>query len=114
MQQTVLVTGASSGLGKSIATHLHTLGYTVFGTSRKPQNYPDFPYPLLALDISSQASVDLFFAELQTHTQHIDVLVNNAGVGITGAVEEVNLAALRAHFDTNFLVHWRLLNRYFH
>ena len=102
MQQTVLVTGASSGLGKSIATHLHTLGYKVFGTSRSPQNYPDFPYPLLALDISSQASVDLFFAELQNQTQRIDVLVNNAGVGITGPVEEVNLDALRAHFDTNF------------
>lgn len=102
MQQTVLVTGASSGLGKSIATHLHTLGYRVFGTSRNPQNYSDFPFPLLALDISSQASVDLFFAELQTKTERIDVLVNNAGVGITGAVEEVNLAALRAHFDTNF------------
>ena len=102
MQQTVLVTGASSGLGKSIATHLHTLGYKVFGTSRNPQSYPDFPYPLLALDISSQASVDLFFAELQSQTQRIDVLVNNAGVGITGPVEEVNLDALRVHFDTNF------------
>ena len=102
MQQTVLVTGASSGLGKSTASHLHTLGYKVFGTSRNPQNYPDFPFPLLALDISSQASVDLFFAELQSQTQRIDVLVNNAGVGITGPVEEVNLDALRAHFDTNF------------
>ena len=102
MQQTVLVTGASSGLGKSIAHHLHSLGFTVFGTSRTPHKYPDFPYPLLALDISNTASVDLFFAELKSHTQGIDVLVNNAGVGITGAVEEVNIDALKAHFDTNF------------
>ncbi len=102
MQQTVLVTGASSGLGKSIATHLHTLGHTVYGTSRNPQNYPDLPFPLLALDVNDQGSIDLFFAELQSKTSQVDVLVNNAGVGITGAVEEVNLTALRAHFDTNF------------
>ncbi len=72
------------------------------GTSRHPHHYPNFPFPLLALDVTSQASIDLFFAELQSKTPHIDVLVNNAGVGITGAVEEVNLDALRAHFDTNF------------
>ena len=66
MQQTVLVTGASSGLGKSIATHLHTLGHTVFGTSRYPQNYADLPFPLLALDVNDQGSIDLFFAELQS------------------------------------------------
>ena len=100
MQQTVLVTGASSGLGKSIATHLHTLGHTVFGTSRKPQNYPDFPYPMLALDIGSQASVDLFFAELRK--RNTLMCWSTMLEGITGAVEEVNLGALRAHFDTNF------------
>lgn len=102
MQQTVLVTGASSGLGKSIAHHLHSLGHRVIGTSRTPHNYPNFPFPLLALDVTSPASIDLFFAELQSKISRIDVLVNNAGVGITGAVEEVNLDALRAHFDTNF------------
>jgi short-subunit dehydrogenase len=56
----------------------------------------------LALDVNDQGSIDLFFAELQSKTSQVDVLVNNAGVGITGAVEEVNLTALRAHFDTNF------------
>ena len=102
MQQTVLVTGASSGLGKSIASHLHTLGYTVYGTSRNPHNYTDLPFDLLALDVNDQKSIDLFFTALQAKTEQIDVLINNAGVGITGAVEEVNLQALRAHFDTNF------------
>lgn len=102
MKHTVLVTGASSGLGKSISFHLHSLGYTVIGTSRSPHKYTDLPFPLLALDLSSQASIDLFFAELATKITRLDVLVNNAGVGITGAVEEVNLTALRAHFDTNF------------
>ncbi|MGB2397330.1 MAG: SDR family oxidoreductase [Flavobacteriaceae bacterium] len=102
MNQTVLITGASSGLGKSIATHLHTLGYTVFGTSRSPEKYPKSPFPLLALDVNSSASIELLFSELQSRTNQLDVVVNNAGVGITGAVEEVSLAALRDHFDTNF------------
>ena len=102
MKETVLVTGASSGLGKSISIHLHSLGFTVIGTSRSPQKYSDLPFPLLALDLSSQASIDMFFAELTTKISQLDVLVNNAGVGITGAVEEVNLAALRSHFNTNF------------
>lgn len=102
MKKTILVTGASSGLGKSIATYLHAQGHNVFGTSRHPHNYPEFPYPLLALDLSSQASIDLFIAELSSKIEQLDVVVNNAGVGITGAVEEVNLDALRGHFETNF------------
>ncbi len=102
MQQTVIVTGASSGLGKAIAHHLHALGFRVFGTSRSPHRYPETPFPLLALDMNDAGSLDLFHAELLHHTQSVDVLVNNAGQGITGAVEEVNIGALRSHFDTNF------------
>lgn len=102
MKQTILVTGASSGLGKSIASYLHSQGHAVYGTSRFPQNYSGLPYPLLALDVNDRGSIDLFFAELSEKAPSIDVLVNNAGVGITGAVEEVNLDALRTHFDTNF------------
>ena len=101
MQQIVLVTGASSGLGKSIALHLHSLGYKVIGTSRTPAKYLNFPYDLLALDLASPSSIDLFMAELMSISSHIDVLINNAGVGITGAVEEVNMDALRANFETN-------------
>lgn len=102
MKQTILVTGASSGLGKSVATFLDQQGHHVVGTSRFPENYSQLPYPLLTLDVNSPASIHAFFEALSKETPHIDVLVNNAGVGITGAVEEVNLDALRNHFDTNF------------
>ena len=102
MKQTVLVTGASSGLGKSIATYLHSQGYDVLGTSRFPDKYPNLPYPLLQLDLNQRASIDAFYAALKESAIAIDTLVNNAGVGITGAVEEVNLDALRNHFETNF------------
>lgn len=102
MKQTILVTGASSGLGKSVASFLVQQGHNVLGTSRFPENYSDLPYPLLALDVNSAASIHTFFEVLNKVFPQIDVLVNNAGVGITGAVEEVNLDALRNHFDTNF------------
>ena len=81
--------------------HICTPWVILFGTSRYPQNYADLPFPLLALDVNDQGSIDLFLQNCKARLR-IDVLVNNAGVGITGAVEEVNLDALRAHFDTNF------------
>jgi NAD(P)-dependent dehydrogenase (short-subunit alcohol dehydrogenase family) len=103
MGYVILVTGASSGLGKSIALHLHSLGHTVFGTSRNPKQYIDtFPFTLLELDVTIKESIAHLFVELQQLNKPIDVLINNAGVGITGPVEETSLEAMRANFETNF------------
>ncbi|MDA8699270.1 SDR family oxidoreductase [Flavobacteriaceae bacterium] len=103
MGYVVLVTGASSGLGKSIAFHLHNLGHTVYGTSRDPKKYTeDFPFSLLSLDVTDAASIEALLIELEKKETKIDVLINNAGVGITGPVEETSLDAIRANFETNF------------
>ena len=103
MGQVVLVTGASSGLGKSIAFHLHDLGYKVYGTSRNPKQYSDsFPFALLQLDVTQSESISKLILEITQHETSIDVLINNAGVGITGPVEETSLDAMRANFETNF------------
>ncbi|MDB2457310.1 SDR family oxidoreductase [Flavobacteriaceae bacterium] len=103
MGYVVLVTGASSGLGKSIAFHLHNLGHTVYGTSRDPKKYTeDFPFSLLPLDVTDEASIEALLIELEKKETKIDVLINNAGVGITGPVEETSLDAIRANFETNF------------
>ncbi|MDB4643583.1 SDR family oxidoreductase [Flavobacteriaceae bacterium] len=103
MGYVVLVTGASSGLGKSIAFHLHNLGHTVYGTSRDPKKYTeDFPFSLLLLDVTDAASIEALLIELEKKETKIDVLINNAGVGITGPVEETSLDAIRANFETNF------------
>lgn len=103
MGYVVLVTGASSGLGKSIAFHLHNLGHTVYGTSRDPKKYTeDFPFSLLPLDVTDAASIEALLIELEKKETKIDVLINNAGVGITGPVEETSLDAIRANFETNF------------
>ena len=102
MKQTVLVTGASSGLGKSIASFLHDQGHHIYGTSRSPEKYSTLPFPLLRLDVTSKKSISDFVAELNSKVSEVDVLINNAGVGITGPVEETDLDALRSHFETNF------------
>ena len=103
MNQVVLVTGASSGLGKSIAFHLHKLGYTVYGTSRNPEQYSEtFPFTLVQLDVTKKDSITQLIQTLKEKEHRIDVLINNAGVGITGPVEETSLDAMRANFETNF------------
>ena len=103
MNQVVLVTGASSGLGKSIAFHLHKLGYIVYGTSRNPEQYSEtFPFTFVQLDVTKKDSITQLIQTLEEKEHRIDVLINNAGVGITGPVEETSLDAMRANFETNF------------
>ena len=102
MAKVVLITGGSSGIGKSIGEYLADKGYTVYGTSRFPENYTDLKFPLIKLDVTQLTSITACVSELISKTGQIDVLVNNAGVGITGPVEETSLDAIRANFETNF------------
>lgn len=97
----VLITGASSGLGKSIGEYLHNKGYKVYGTSRSPQKYSDSKFPLLALDVRNKESIDSCVREILSKESRIDVLVNNAGVGIIGALEEIPTEEIRNHFEVN-------------
>jgi short-subunit dehydrogenase len=108
-QKVVLVTGASSGLGKSIATHLSENGYRVFGTSRKPKGRKE-NFEMLQLDITSDASVKACVSELMKKAGKIDILINNAGVIITGALEEVPLAETKLQFETNFFGPMRMVS----
>ena len=65
MEQTILVTGASSGFGLLIASKLHESGYQVIGTSRNPEKYQEkVPFKLLALDIANDASIESFAEHL--------------------------------------------------
>jgi len=101
--KTILITGASSGLGKATANYLYSLGYNVLGTSRNPKKYEkEIKFPLLTLDISQEKSINELIKKLKEHTKKIDILINNAGVGITGPVEETNIKKIKEHFDTNF------------
>tara|TARA_R110002167_G_scaffold91083_12_gene245005 strand:- start:1981 stop:2790 length:810 start_codon:yes stop_codon:yes gene_type:complete len=99
----VLITGGSSGIGKSIGTYLRSKGCTVYGTTRDVSKYPDFDtFPLLALDVRNPESIKAAVSKLISLEGRIDVLVNNAGVGITGPLEETPHEAILNAFDTNF------------
>lgn len=101
MRKVVLITGASSGIGKSIGEFLLTKGFIVYGTSRNPANYPDTKINLVALDVRNTASIQQAITTVLTKEVQIDVLINNAGVGITGPLEEIPLAEIKNNFETN-------------
>ena len=102
MKKVVLITGASSGIGLSIANYLSTKEYIVVGTSRNPQNYSGFNFKLEILDISDSLSIATLVEKTIAEFGKIDVLINNAGVGITGPIEEIPTKEMKNHFDTNF------------
>ncbi|MEM9023831.1 MAG: SDR family oxidoreductase [Bacteroidota bacterium] len=97
----VLITGASSGIGLACAQYLHAQGYTVYGTSRNP-NTDKAPIHWLAMDVTDSASVNAAVAALLAKEGRIDVLVNNAGIGIMGPLEETSVDEARGTLETNF------------
>jgi NAD(P)-dependent dehydrogenase (short-subunit alcohol dehydrogenase family) len=101
MQKVILVTGASSGFGKAIAAHLTTLGHIVYGTSRNPSP-EQRDYHLIRLDVTDEQSVNSAVESLMAAEGRIDVLINNAGMGIGGALENFSEQEARLQLDTNF------------
>ncbi|MEU9172990.1 oxidoreductase [Streptomyces sp. NPDC048420] len=97
-----LVTGASSGIGRETALALVAAGFDVVGTSRDTSRVtPLDGVTFLGLDVASDTSVAAAVQEVSERFGRIDVLVNNAGVGSTGAAEETSVNQAQAVFDTN-------------
>lgn len=109
MNKVVLVTGGSSGIGKSIAIYLKDKGYTVYGTSRNPQRYPDSPIALVEMDVKDPHSINGAVSQIIENETKIDILINNAGVGITGPMEETPIEEVHGAMDTNFYGPLRVL-----
>jgi NAD(P)-dependent dehydrogenase (short-subunit alcohol dehydrogenase family) len=101
-EKVVLITGASSGFGKSAAALLAGRGYKVYGTSKKPQSESEGEVHMLGLDVDSDASSEACVSTVLKLEGRMDVLVNNAGAVLAGGGEETSLEEVKAHFETNF------------
>ncbi len=102
MSKVVLITGASSGIGKSIAEYLVQKGMTVYGTSRNPKSDIINGIHMLALEVTDMTTINRAVATILSIENRIDVLINNAGMGITGSIEDTPTQEMRNVFDTNF------------
>ena len=96
-----IVTGASAGIGKAIAPALDAAGYRVFGTYRRPPAMRSPGIEYLACDVTSDESVKAAVGEVLSKTGRIDLLVNNAGVGLFAGAEESSLEQAKSLFDVN-------------
>ena len=107
-----VVTGSSSGIGQATAVSLARAGHIVYATMRNPKagseelraiaERESLQLRYAALDVDSDKSVREAFDSIVSEAGPVDVLVNNAGIGLIGAVEELPLAAFRASMETNF------------
>ena len=101
MSKVVLITGGSSGIGKSIGEFLHHKGFVVYGTSRNPERILNSIFPLLALDVRNTDTIQKAVAKIIATSGRLDIVINNAGVGITGPIEEIPTEAIKNNFETN-------------
>lgn len=107
-----LVTGASSGIGYATAKTLQNAGFRVFGTSRRAPTARTDGVTMLSCDVTDGQSVVNLFDDVMAQAGRIDLLVNNAGVGLLGGAEESSIAQARALFDVNVFGVLRVINAF--
>jgi NAD(P)-dependent dehydrogenase (short-subunit alcohol dehydrogenase family) len=103
-----IVTGASGGIGEATVGALHAAGYRVFGTFRRPPATRSPGIDYVACDVTSDESVKAAVGEVLQETARIDLLVNNAGVGLLGGAEESSLEQAKSLFDVNLFGLFRM------
>ena len=108
MSKVILITGTSSGFGKLIAQDLHSLGHIVIGTSRSPINI-NSNFTIKKLDINNYKMSELLVEEIINKYGRIDVLINNAGINITGPLEHMDISSIKKVFETNFFSHVNMI-----
>jgi short-subunit dehydrogenase len=104
MKKVALITGASSGMGKSTANILHSQGYTVYGAARRTDEMNDLKAKgmgVVSLDLTNDTSIIEAVNSILEKEGRIDILINNAGYGSYGAVEDVTLDEARRQFEVN-------------
>jgi len=100
----VLITGCSTGIGRTTAEHLASKGWTVYATARRPESIAELEQKgcrTLALDVTDEASMQAAVKAVEDAEGAVGVLINNAGYSQSGAVEEVAMDQVRRQFETN-------------
>ncbi len=114
--RSVLITGASSGIGAATARRLSGRGFRVFGTSRKPppedEQTENRPIEWVRVDVREESSLREAAAFVMTRCARLDGLVCNAGYGIFGSIEEVSIERAREQFETNYFGTLRTLRAF--
>ena len=108
--QVALVTGASSGIGYATAKALQSAGYRVFGTSRRAAAQRSDGVTMMTCDVTDDTSVAKMVADVLAEAGRIDLLVNNAGMGLFGGAEESSTSQAHALFDVNVFGLFRVTN----
>jgi len=106
-EKVVLVTGASSGIGAACASLLAQSGFRVYGSSRNP-NFRPQAYRALEMDVTNDQSVERAVRRVMDEAGSIDALVNNAGSGLAGAVEDTSTEEAIRQMDVNFMGAFRV------
>jgi NAD(P)-dependent dehydrogenase (short-subunit alcohol dehydrogenase family) len=104
MEKTVLITGASAGIGKATAIYLAQSGYNVYGAARrieKMQDLKGYGIKPVSLDVTSEESLVACVAQIAREAGSIDILVNNAGSGYYGALEDMPIADAKYQMEVN-------------
>jgi NAD(P)-dependent dehydrogenase (short-subunit alcohol dehydrogenase family) len=105
MRKTILITGASSGIGKATAKHFHAMGWNVIATMRHPEREEELTSLentlVTRLDVLDSASIDQAVAGGIERFGRIDALLNNAGYGAYGPLEAFGMDGIRRQFETN-------------
>lgn len=111
-QQVVLLTGASSGIGEATAIRLRQRGFIVYAAARRVermQHLTGLGVHVLPLDVTDEASLKNVVQQIMTREQRLDILINNAGFGEYGAVEDVPIKDGRRQFEVNVFGVMRLI-----
>ncbi len=105
----ILVTGATRGIGRVLAEELSRRGHKVYGAGRSWKGDEDIPFIPLTMDVTEEASVSSAVSRVIDEVGRLDVLLNNAGIGQSGSIEESQVDAARRVFETNYFGAVRLL-----